>query len=368
MGNCILVGCDLHDANMLLKVAVGAGAVEQRLWRNTSGGRRVMIRDLQRRAQRAGAERVVLAYEASSLGFGLHDELTASGIECHVLAPTKIARSVQDRREKTDERDAQRLLDLVRAHVLAGNRLPSVWIPDQQTRDDRELVRARLDVSHKLTGVKTQVRTLLKRNGVSAPESAGKSWTVGYRAWVARLAGGAGALAWGARLALGSLLRQLDFLEKEGEGLNAHIGELAGNARYAEPAQALQAMPGVGLLTAMVFLTEMGDLGRFANRRQVGAYLGLVPSSHESGASNDRKGHITHQGPSRVRKVLCQAAWARIRWDQAEGTVYERIAEKNPRHRKVAVVALMRRLAVQMWHVGQAAQERSGAVSSKVAV
>lgn len=368
MGDCILVGCDLHDENMLLKVAVGAGAVRQQLWRNSAAGRRAMIRGLRREAERVGANRVVFAYEASGLGFGLYDELTASGIECQVLAPTKIARSAQDRREKTDARDAQRLLDLVRAHVLAGNRLPSVWIPDQQTRDDRELVRARLDTSHKLTGVKTQVRTLLKRNGVSAPGAAGKSWTVGYRAWVASLAGGGEALRWGARLALGSLLRQLVFLEQEAAGLDAHIAELAGSARYAPPARELQALPGVGLLTAMVFLTEMGALGRFANRRQVGAYLGLVPSSRESGESSDRKGHITRQGPARVRKVLCQAAWARIRWDRSEGTVYARIAERNPKHRKVAVVALMRRLAVQMWHVGQQAQERSGALPAEAAV
>jgi len=61
----------------------------------------------------------------------------------------------------------------------------------------------------------------------------------------------------------------------------------------------------------MVFLTEMGDLRRFRNRKKVGAYLGLVPTSNESGENTDHKGHITHQGPARLRKVLCQAAWVR---------------------------------------------------------
>jgi transposase len=107
---------------------------------------------------------------------------------------------------------------------------------------------------------------------------------------------------------------------------------------------------GVGVLTAIVFLTELGDLSRFANRRQIAAYLGLAPSSHESGGQQDRKGHITHQGSYRVRKVLCQATWSRVRSSEQEKAVYERIKAKNPKKAKIAVVAGMRRLAVQMWH------------------
>ena len=107
------------------------------------------------------------------------------------------------------------------------------------------------------------------------------------------------------------------------------------------------------MLTAIVFLTELGDLSRFANRRQIAAYLGLAPSSHESGQRNDRKGHITHQGSSRVRKVLCQAAWTRVRCNEQEKAVYERIKAKNPKKKKIAVVASMRRLAVRLWHLGR---------------
>ena len=79
----------------------------------------------------------------------------------------------------------------------------------------------------------------------------------------------------------------------------------------------------------MVFLTELGDMRRFRNRKKVGAFLGVVPSSNESGENNDRKGHITRQGPARVRKVLCQAAWARIAFDKEEQKVHARIVEKN---------------------------------------
>ena len=69
----------------------------------------------------------------------LCDQLRAAGIECHVLAPTKIERSSKQKRNKNDDGDAERLLDIIRGHVLAGTKLPAgVWVPDMQTRDDRE--------------------------------------------------------------------------------------------------------------------------------------------------------------------------------------------------------------------------------------
>ena len=74
---------------------------------------------------------------------------------------------------------------MVRGAVLAGNAWPTVWIPDPQTRDDREVVRARLNVSQKATAVKAQVQMLLKRNRLEKPEELGKSRTKQHRCGVA---------------------------------------------------------------------------------------------------------------------------------------------------------------------------------------
>jgi transposase len=354
MGEFIMVGCDLHDATMLLKVAVGRRPAETLSVRNTRAGRGRMIADLVGRAQHAGGAKVIFAYEASGQGFGLHDELTDAGVKCHVLAPTKIARSAQHKREKTDEKDAEQILQLLRAHVLAGNPLPDVWIPDPQTRDDREVVRGRLDAAEKVTAVKAQIQGLLKRNRQARPEGMKGRWSKPFWAWLRGLVADP-TTASGMRATLGSLLRQLAFLEEEIERLEEALGELAGSPRYAAAIGELVKLQGVGLLTALVFLSEVGDLRRFHNRRQIGAYLGLVPRSYESGAQQDRKGHITRQGPARVRRVLCQAAWSRIREERVDHVAYQRIASKNPKHKKIAVVAMMRRLAVQMWHRGRQA-------------
>jgi transposase len=112
-------------------------------------------------------------------------------------------------------------------------------------------------------------------------------------------------------------------------------------------------VPGVGVLTALTFLVELGDVRRFCNRRQVGSYLGLVPASYESGDADDRKGHITRLGPPRVRKVLNQAAWHLVRLDPLWRTRYEAIAGRGGG--KTAIVAIMRRLGIELWQRARAA-------------
>jgi transposase len=346
-----MVGCDLHDRTMLLKIARGLEAPQTLSVKNTVDGRTQMIAKL--RVLAGGAE-VIFVYEASGQGFGLYDELTQAGITCFVLAPTKMARSTQRKHQKTDEKDALDLLELLRGHQLAGNRLPKVWIPDRQTRNDRELVRTRLDLTEKLTAVKTQLQGLWKRHGHRRPEDVGRGWTKRYQIWLKGLVA-RDELDAGLRGALASLLRQADALEAEIERLDQALMELFLQPRYAPAAAELVKLSGVGVLTALVFLCEIGDLNRFENRRQLSAYLGLVPTSHETGERSDRKGHITRQGPSRVRKILCQAAWSRVRSDDQARTAYQRLTTKNPKRKKIALVAAMRRLAVLMWHRARAA-------------
>jgi transposase len=346
-----MVACDLHDKTMLLKIAQGRQSPETISLGNTRSGRDKLVALLRKRSQAAGGAKVVFAYEASGQGFGLYDELTAAGIICHVLAPTKIARSVQQGRQKTDEKDAQAILESLRGHLLAGNRLPSVWIPDAQTRDDRELVRLRLDLAEKATGIKAQMQSLLKRNNLKRPGDLGQGWTKGFWKWLEALTTDQ-TLGLGMRGTLVSLLRQLRFFEEERNRVERQLAELANQPRHQAALQQMVELSGVGVLTALVFLTEVGDLKRFANRRQISAYLGLAPRAYESGEQNDRKGRITRLGPSRVRRVLCQAAWARVRSDGPDHKHYQRLVAKNPKHKKIAVVAEMRRLAVRMWHRG----------------
>jgi transposase len=351
MNKVTMIGCDLHDVSMVLKVAVGSDEGVKRIFVSSKAGE--MIAWVKAFARQRGAERIVFAYEASGQGFGLYDDLTAAGIECYVLAPTHLPHTAHQRQNKTDDKDAQMILEEVQAHVLAGRKLPAVWVPDPATRDDREAVRLRLQLGEERTRVKNQIRNLAKRGRLVIPVWFTKSgeWSQRSVQWLREMA--CGGLPQGLRTVLGTLVNVYEELCRQLKRLDKAILELAQSERYAQRFRKLKLLSGVGTLTAMVFLTEIGDLDRFANRRQLAAYLGLVPSAHESGNRNDRKGHITRQGPARVRHMLCQAAWAALRCSESWRACFDKVRRGSPKRAKVAIVAVMRRLAITMWHTAR---------------
>ena len=354
MSKIIMIGCDLHDATTVLRVAEGQGDSIRKVFATSE--RTEMVRWLKEFANERGAARIVFAYEASGQGFGLCDALREEGIECHVLAPTHLPHSSHTRKNKNDDKDATLLLEEVRAHVLAGRALPTVWIPDLGTRDDREVIRLRLEAAAQRTRIKNQIRNILKRWQQAMPTFFSKTgdWSKRSVRWLEDIgAGHVEGLREGTREALSSLVALYRSLTEQIRQLDRGVLRLSKTPRYAQAFRKLQLLQGVGTLTAMTFLTELGDLDRFANRRQLAAYLGLAPASFESGKRDDRKGHITRQGPARVRHVLCQAAWASLRHSKDWRQTYDRIKGGSKSRGKVAIVAVMRKLAVMMWQVAR---------------
>lgn len=293
-----------------------------------------------------GGVNVWAAYEASSCGWVLHDWLTGHGWSVSVLAPTHLPKSVKGRKTKTDERDARKILEVLMAHGELGTTLPAVWVPPLKIREDREVVRRRLRLGERMTEAKNGITSLLRMHQVERPEELKTGWTRKHMAWLKGLSGGGG-LAAATKSVLASLVRELGFLVEEEARLDEEVEHLAKEAAYAKSVEKMTEISGVGELTAMTFLLELGDPKRFSNRRQIGSYLGLTPSCHESGEATDRKGHITRMGPARIRKVLNQAAWAYLQWNAEPKEWYEKT--KQRRGTKKAIVGVMRRLGIDLW-------------------
>jgi hypothetical protein len=102
----IMIGCDLHDGTMRIKIAAGPGKAVTKSFATV--GMHTMIAGLKEFAARQGVSRIVLAYEASGQWFGLYVALADAGMECDVLAPTHLPHSAHGRANKTDDKDAQR--------------------------------------------------------------------------------------------------------------------------------------------------------------------------------------------------------------------------------------------------------------------
>jgi transposase len=355
-GKDIFCAIDLHDKTMLAGIAVDKGEIKYRPFdTDDSGGMEGLLGLLRQVQGRHPSAAVHASYEASGSGFRLSDILEDHGFECWVLAPSHLPVSRKSRSEKTDQKDVKRIMSVIRSHVLAGSDLPAVWKPDVELRDDREIVRQRLRLGEEITKVKNKIHGLLKRNGLRKPGGM-KNWTRGHLRWLEDTAAAGGR---GLRVTLQSLLRELGFYVGEEVLVDQAVLELSRSARYGSQVKALTRVKGVGVLSAMVYLTELGDLNRFRNRKALGNYLGLTPRSYESGDDDDHKGHISRLGPSRVRKVLNQCAWAAVKYDgywrdwfEARTEIAGLSAKKKKELRKKMITAVMRRLGIWLWHAG----------------
>ncbi len=217
------------------------------------------------------------------------------GCDCMVVAPALIPRRPGDR-VKTDRRDATALARLHRAGELT-----SVWVPDATHEAMRDLVRARATAAQALTKARQQLQAFPLRHG-RVP--AGRHWTRAHRRWLADLRFDHPAQ----QIVLQDYIGAVEDGETRVRRLMRQIEELVPAWSMAAVVDALQAMRGISLLAAVTLVAEVGDFARFANPRQLMAYLGLVPSESSSGGRT-RRGGITKAGNHHARRVLIEGAW-----------------------------------------------------------
>jgi len=235
---------------------------------------------------------------------GLYHELRALGHICEVVAPSLIPRKAGER-IKTDRRDA---LALVRLH-RAGE-LTAVWVPDPEAM--RNLTRARED----LKGIELKARQrleafLLRHSRVYGGKS---HWTQAHWRWLEQ------------QIGLQEYIDTVKEAQRRVASLNREMQVAWSGWSLAPVIQALMALRGVSLITAMTTLAELGDLTRFDSPKALMGFLGLVPGEDSSGTRRRQRG-ITLTGNGHVRWVLVEAAWS-YRLPARKSRCIERRAEK----------------------------------------
>jgi transposase len=249
---------------------------------------------------------------------------------------------------KTDRRDCDRLIDLFQI-----GRLETVYIPSAPDRSLRRLVLHRSKLVEKRTSCYLTVRSLCKQHHVQLARGE-KAWS---ESELKRLE------------ALAQPVARRDLLQVADEDfwllevcnalqqirlLDAQIGQLekllVQELKRRPQAKMLRTAPGVGPVLAATVLAFIGEPRRFQNAKQVAAYAGLVPRVYQSGKSNVH-GHITKAGNRRLRNMLINAAWSAVRCSAWAKDLFERLtggSSSKPR-RKVAIVAVARRLFIRCW-------------------
>ena len=261
--------------------------------------------------------------------------LAELGIEVWIGDAAKI-RTKRVRKQKTDRQDAQLLLKL-----LLENNFPRVWVPDPENRDLRQLLWHRHRLVQMRTRIMNQLQALAMNEGQRWKK---KLWSQQGRAQLEKLP----LAPWASRRRQ-DLLELLDRMNPTIEAFTAAVEQ---EAKKRPEVLRLMTHPGVGPLTALAYVLIIGTAERFRGGKQIGSYVGLIPSE-DSSAGHQRLGHISKQGNALLRFLLVEAAQAAARCNPDWRRRYLHLAMR--REKNIAKVAMGRRLAVRlywMWRNG----------------
>jgi transposase len=359
------VGLDVHVDSIIAAILEGESDEAQVL---KLSGDLHKVRRLFRRLSKKGPVRS--CYEASGAGFVLHRRLKQDGFHCEVIAPSLIPRKPGDRR-KCDRLDAVMLAKLYRS-----GHLTPVHVPTEGQEAIRRLIRLRHSYQEQCKSTKRRIYSILLAHGLVYRN--GKSlWTKKHKEWLAKQRR---ELDGPLQTVLVAELEHLEYLEMQRNALDADIDRYAQQPQYRGMVEALCCLRGVKTLTAMILLTEIGDVNRFKSPRSLMAYFGLVPTEHSSG-DRERKGPITKAGNTHARRILVEAAWNNRHRASADLILNRRRQGQPPevvaiaikaqhrlsrrfyylehrKHKHVAITAVARELCGFVWAIMKAASQK----------
>lgn len=290
----------------------------------------VLIRHLR---GRYGEAHYHCVYEAGPCGFALCRSLWTAGFECRVVNPADIPDTDRERRSKTDVVDARKL-----AQHLAAGLLHGVHVPSEKLQKQRSLIRFRKKLWGDLCRVKNRLKSELLFQGIPIPlKYDNPHWSHNFLYWIEEQVERDDDL----KDTLLLMLEEVKLLRGLLLKTERKLREWMRAEAYVQKAALLRSIPGVGPLTAMLFLLEIGDVARFPNADSLNRFVGLCPDSHSSG-QRERHTGLTRRAHNPLRSVLVESAWQLIRKDPVMLGHYKKLCGrmKGPQ----AIIRIARRL------------------------
>src|SRR5467141_1857901 len=317
----LIIGADYHPGfQQIAFVDTETGELQERRLQHREEAEK-FYRDL-----RAQEMKVRVGMEASGHAGWFERLLDELQFELWIGDAAEI-RTKRVRKQKTDRQDAQLILQL-----MLEDRFPRIWIPSWENRDLRQLLWHRHRMVQARTRIMNQLQAVALNEGLRSKK---RLWREHRREQLESF-----------RLAPWASRRRQDLLALL-DRLNPTIAELSQaiehEAEKFPEARWLMTHPGVGPLTALAFVLIIGRADRFQCGKQIASYLGLVPLEESSG-NRRRLGHITN---SLLRFLLVEAAQVTVRSLPEWRSKYFHLAMR--RGRKIAKVAMARKLAVRMY-------------------
>ena len=260
------------------------------------------------------------AYEASFSGFSAHRGLNKLGIKNIVVNPADIPTTDKERKQKDDARDSKKI-----AEQLAASKLVAIYVPGIEAEGDRSMLRFRRTLTKEIARNKNRVKSFLYYHGMTIPVQFAdkKYWSKRFTKWLRELE----LPSESARVTLTEIVELVEFLRKKQYQMLKRIKGLSQTKQFKKNTELLISIPGIGLITAMSFLTEIEDIARFSNLDKFCSFVGLIPTTNSSG-EHEAVGNITKRQNKILRSLIVESSWVAIKNDPALMLAYQKLAKR----------------------------------------
>lgn len=308
-GQTIYCGIDVHKKNWRVNIRNDEFELED-FSQNPS--EELLLNHLQKRYPGADFK---VAYEAGFCGFNIYRSLKTSGVHCIIVNASDVPSSDKDKRRKNDKIDARKI-----SRQLAKAALQPIYIPSIEMEHVRTLVRQRGRLVQDQTRCKNRIWHLLMFSGLKLnAEKTQQHWSRQFIESLRRIPCETVPL----RQALDLAIEEYLLVRKLLSSATKQIRKLSAEPSFDATQKSLQSIPGIGVVNAMIIMTELQDMKRFKTLDRLCSYVGIVPDTGSSGDIEIVKG-ITHRSNNYLRPAIVESSWVIIRKDPAMLMLYKK--------------------------------------------
>jgi len=282
------------------------------------------------------------AYEAGFCGFWVHYKLLELGINNIVVNAADVPTNQKEKTQKDDKRDSRKIV-----RSLSSGSLTAIHVPSMSDLSDRALVRTRRTLVKDMVRNKQRIKSFLYFFGIHYPpeyDNHATHWSKRFVKWLRSVI----LPDTTAKRSLDALIDQLEYQREYLLQITREIRVLSQTEKYLKNMTLLKTVPGIGPITAVTLLTELGSIDRFQNNDHLAAYVGVVPTCHSTG-EKEHTGEMTFRNNGHLLPMLIESSWTAIRADPAMTLCYSKLVKRMGKNE--AIVRIARKLLNKIYAV-----------------